>query len=219
MKIKKSNKLINTYLYTYKGVKIMGEMGFNLLDIDILREIANIGTGNAATSLAKIVNKPIRMKVPEVDMPEFKNLADTLCGAETLVAGLLIYISGDINGMILYVTPESAACSLINHLMAKNRKNLSEFDDIDISALTEIGNILTSSYLTALSKLMNFTIKQSIPYMSIDMAGAILSVPAIEFGKVGDTVLLIKSNFNEDENLSGYFILIPDVEANKDVKL
>lgn len=197
----------------------MSNLGFNLLDTDILREIANIGAGNAATSLANILDKRIDMTVPEVDIPEFKELADTLSGAESLVAGLLVYISGDIDGMMLYVTPESSACSLINDLMGKNRKNFSEFDDIDISALTEIGNILTSSYLTALSKLMNFTIKQSIPYMSIDMAGAILSVPAIEFGKVGDTVLLIKSTFNKNENLSGYFVLIPDVEANKSTKI
>lgn len=195
----------------------MSNIGFNLLDTDILREIANIGAGNAVTSLAKMLNKRIDMSVPEVNMPEFKNLSDTLSGAETLVAGLLVCISGDIEGMMMYIMHEHSACTLIKELLGKEIHNFADFNDLELSALTEIGNILTSSYLTALSKLMNFTIKQSIPYLSIDMAGAILSVPAIEFGKVGDKVLLIKSTFNENEDLSGYFILIPNAETNKNV--
>lgn len=189
----------------------MSTWGFNLLDTDILKEIANIGAGNAATSLANLINRRVDMTVPEVNMPEFKNLADTLNGPETLVAGILVNLSGDIKGMMMYVMLESSACTLIRLLLHRERKSFKEFDDMDLSAITEIGNILTSSYLTALSKLMNFKIDKSIPYLSVDMAGAILSVPAIEFGKVGDKVLLIKSTFNEDEDLAGYFMLIPDI--------
>lgn len=187
----------------------MNDILFNLLDMDILKEIANIGAGNAATSLANLVGKKIDMTVPEVNMPEFKNLADTLNGPETLVAGILVNISGDISGIMMYIMLESSACTLIEYLLHRKRNSFKEFDDMDYSALTEIGNILTSSYLTALSTLMNVRINQSMPYLSIDMAGAILSVPAIEFGKVGDTVLLIKSKFNENEDLSGYFMFIP----------
>lgn len=190
-------------------------MGFNLLDADILREIANIGSGNAATSLSQLINKKITMTVPRVTMPEFKNLANCLYGAEALVAALLVYISGDIDGMMMYIMDESSSCMLVKYLMGRIKNSIFEFDDMDISALTEIGNILTSSYLTALSGLMNFKIEKSIPYMSFDMAGAVLSVPAIEFGKVGDKVLLIESTFNDPENLNGYFLLIPDIEKNK----
>lgn len=197
----------------------MDDKGFNLLDTEILREIANIGTGNAATSLANILNKKISVSAPEVDMPEFKDLADTLNGAETLVVGLLIYISGDIDGMMMYINDERSACKLIEELMGRKRKGFDEFDELDLSALTEIGNILMSSYLAALSKLLNFTIRQSVPYISIDMTGAILSVPAIEFGKVGDNVLLIKSTCNEMEDMSGYFILIPNAESNRNKKI
>lgn len=188
---------------------------FNLFDTDILKEIANIGAGNAATSLANLVNQKIDMTVPEVKMPEFKNLPEILNGAETLIAGVLVNISGDINGMMMYLMDEESACTLVNILMNRNKHSFFEFEDLDFSTITEIGNILTSSYLTALSQLMNVKINQSIPYLSVDMAGAILSVPAIEFGKVGDTVLLIKSTFNEHQNLSGYFMLIPDLKADK----
>lgn len=188
---------------------------FNLLDVDILKEIANIGAGNAATSLANLVNKKIDMTVPEVKIPEFKELPEILNGAESLIAGILVNISGDINGIMMYLMDEDAACTLVNILINRNKKSFSEFEDLDLSTITEVGNILTSSYLTALSTLMNIKIKQSIPYLSVDMAGAILSVPAIEFGKIGDNVLLIKSTFNESEHLSGYFILIPDLAKSK----
>lgn len=187
----------------------MSEWRFDLLNIDILKEIANIGAGNAATSLASLINQRVTMTVPEVNMPEFKNLADTLDGPETVVAGLLVNITGDINGMMMYVMLESSACTLIDLMLKKKRASFKQFDDMDFSAITEIGNILTSSYLTALASLMNFKIIQSIPYLSIDMAGAILSVPAIEFGKVGNRALLIKSVFNQNADLSGYFMLIP----------
>lgn len=196
---------------------------FTEMNLDALKEVANIGTGNAATSLSSFINQKITMKVPSVKMPEFKHLADHIGGAEALISGLLINISGDIDGMIMYLMPEQSACNLANKLMSKNKKSLTEFDELDASMLTEIGNILTSSYLTALSKLMNYQIKQSVPSLSIDMAGAILSVPAIEFGRVADNVLFIESAFNQiiDENgenldISGYFMLIP--EAKEDDK-
>lgn len=188
----------------------MSAWGFNKIDADTLKEIANIGCGTAAGSLASMVKEKITMTVPEVDTPAFKNLPDILNGAEKVVAGVLVKISGDINGMMMYIMDEVSACSLTNQLLHKNNRFFSDFTEMDYSVLTEMGNILTSSYLTSLSKLLNFKIKKSIPYLSIDMAGAILSVPAIEFGKVGDTVLLIKSTVNDNKYMSGFFILIPD---------
>lgn len=188
----------------------------NLMDIDMLKEVANIGTGNAATSLSNLVNKRISMTVPTVKMPEFKHLADIIGGADALIAGLLVGISGDVDGIMMYLMTEKSACTLAKEIMNRDKNNFSEFDEIDYSMLTEIGNILTSSYLTALSQLMNYKINQSVPSLSVDMAGAILSVPAIEFGRVADRVLFIESTFkqssNDSEDLSGFFMLIPEVK-------
>ncbi len=188
----------------------------NLMDIDMLKEVANIGTGNAATSLSNLVNQRISMTVPTVKMPEFKHLADIIGGADALIAGLLVGISGDVDGIMMYLMTEKSACTLAKEIMNRDKNNFSEFDEIDYSMLTEIGNILTSSYLTALSQLMNYKINQSVPSLSVDMAGAILSVPAIEFGRVADRVLFIESTFkqssNDSEDLSGFFMLIPEVK-------
>ena len=81
------------------------------------------------------------------------------------------------------------------------------------SALKEIGNIITGSYLSSLSTLTNLNIYPSPPDISIDMCGAILSVPAIEFGALGDKMLLIATEFSDDVKLEGYFILVPDLES------
>ncbi|MBS5793367.1 MAG: chemotaxis protein CheC [Lachnospirales bacterium] len=188
----------------------------NLMDIDMLKEVANIGTGNAATSLSNLVNQRISMTVPTVKMPEFKHLADIIGGADALIAGLLVGISGDVDGIMMYLMTEKSACTLAKEIMNRDKNNFSEFDEIDYSMLTEIGNILTSSYLTALSQLMDYKINQSVPSLSVDMAGAILSVPAIEFGRVADRVLFIESTFKQSSDdstdLSGFFMLIPEVK-------
>lgn len=189
----------------------MNAWGFDQIDVDTLKEIANIGSGTAAGSLASLLKDKITMTVPRVDTPEFKNLPDILNGADKVVASVLVRISGDIKGMMMYIMDEHSACTLTNRLLNKNNRSLYDFGEMELSVITEIGNILTSSYLMSLSSLLKFKISKSVPSLSIDMAGAILSVPAIEFGKVGDTVLLIKSTLNDKKyNMFGFFILIPD---------
>ena len=186
----------------------------NALHIDVLREIGNIGAGNAATALAKLMNKKIDMGIPKVNILEFRDVSEFIGGAENLVAGILLSVIGDIQGMMMFVLEQESAHILVNIMMERNLEDLTEFTEIDISALQEIGNIVAGSYLSSLSTLTNLNIMPSIPQLAFDMAGAILSVPAIEFGKMGDKVLFIETDFIEgDDRVSGYFILIPDVES------
>lgn len=184
------------------------------LQFDVLREIGNIGAGNATTALSQMINSKIDMKVPKVEVLEFKELPDIVGGAESLVVGILLTLDGDIDGMMMFMLEKKSAHHLVNLLMNKEITNFEEFSEMDLSALQEIGNIIAGAYLSSLSQMTNLTIASSIPYMSIDMAGAILSVPAIEFGKVGDKALLIQSQFGEDAiEVNGYFILIPSLES------
>ncbi len=182
--------------------------------VDILREIASIGSGNAVTSLAKMLNKKIKMSVPMVNLLDFKDIAGFIGGEENLIVGILVGISGEINGIMMFVIKLESAKTLLEMLLSRNKPASEGFNELELSALEEIGNILTSSYLGSLASLINKKIKPSIPFLSIDMANAILSVPAIEFGKVGDKVLFIESVFVTDkEDVSGYFILVPDMES------
>ena len=193
----------------------------NSIHIDVLREIGNIGAGNAATALAKLLNRKIDMDILRVKIMDFREVSETLGGAELPVAGIMLKVTGDLTGNILFVLKQQAAVILVNMLMGKPLDSIDdtdesyhEFDEMEISALKEIGNILAGSYLSSLSTLTNLNIAPSVPDLAIDMAGAILSVPAIEFGKVGDTVLYIETEFTEgDKRVVGDFFLIPDVDT------
>ncbi|HEY8420990.1 MAG TPA: chemotaxis protein CheC [Thermoclostridium sp.] len=186
----------------------------NSFHLDILKEIGNIGAGNAATALAKMLDKKVDMEVPQIKIMGFSEVSEVLGGAETPVAGILLGICGDISGYILFVLEENAAQKLVNILMGRNPAEEVEYDEITLSALKEIGNILTGSYLSALSTLTGLLIKPDVPDIAIDMAGAILSVPAIEFGRTTDTVLYIETEFIEGENrVIGDFFLVPDIDS------
>lgn len=182
---------------------------------DVLRELGNIGAGNATTALSQMLNTKVDMSIPKVELLEFKNLADMVGGAETVVSGILLMLEGDIDGMMMFMLDRVSARHLVSMLMGTELPESEDFSELEISALKEIGNIISGAYLSSLSSLTNLKIISSIPYLSIDMAGAILSVPAIEFGKVGDKALLIESQFgeNSENSINGYFIMIPTVES------
>lgn len=186
----------------------------NKMQLDVLREVGNIGAGNAATALAKMLNKKVDMDVPKVKILEFKDVTEILGGAEIQVIGILLRVTGDLTGDMMFLLEYQAARTLVNILMGDTLDSYEQFSEMELSALREIGNILAGSYLSALSMLTNLTIMPSVPDMAIDMAGAILSVPAIQFGKVGDTVLYIETEFIEGSTkVVGDFFLIPDVES------
>lgn len=184
------------------------------LQFDVLREIGNIGAGNATTALSQLLNTKVDMKVPKVELLGFQELPNMIGGAENIVVGILLTLEGDTDGMMMFMMERESAHHVINHLFQKDLNSFEEFSEMDLSALNEIGNIIAGAYLSSISTLTNMTITSSVPYMAIDMAGAILSVPAIEFGKVGDKALVIKTQITEDDNeVNGYFILIPTIDS------
>lgn len=186
----------------------------NNLQMDVLKEIGNIGAGNAVTSLAKMINKKVDMAVPKVKIMGFDKVSQILGGEEILVVGILLSVTGDLTGNMMFILDNFAARQLVNILLVNSDSASLEFNEMELSALKEIGNILTASYLSALAGLTNLKIMPSVPQLAIDMAGAILSVPAIEFGKVGDSVLYIETEFSEGiTKVFGDFLLIPDVDS------
>lgn len=194
----------------------MAKLDLNNVDgiyFDVLKEIGNIGAGNATTALAQLLQTKVDMKVPKVALLEFSEVGEAMGGAEQIMAGIYQAVEGDITGSIMFLLEENSARILVAKLMGLEKVHEGEFTEMEISALKEIGNIITGSYLSSLSTLTNLKIISSIPDISIDMAGAILSVPAIEFGTLGDKILLIQTAFSDDVKLDGYFILVPDLES------
>ena len=179
---------------------------------DVLKEIGNIGAGNATTALAQMLQCKVDMKVPQVKLLDFNEVGMLMGGEEQIMAGIYLCVEGDITGSIMFLLKKDAAKHLVSKLMGMELPG-DDLDEIGTSALKEIGNIITGAYLNSLSTLTNLKIYPSVPDLTIDMAGAILSVPAIEFGTLGDKILLIQTQFTDDCELDGFFILVPDLES------
>lgn len=189
----------------------------NEMQFDVLKEIGNIGAGNATTALAKLIDSKLDMRVPNVQMVGFQDLATVMGSEEDIMVAVLVTLSDDVEGMMMFLMNVRSAKYLISQMLKSMGMEMpidenAEFSEMELSVVSELGNIISGSYLAALSGLLQLVINISVPYVSVDMAGAILSVPAIEFGKVGDQVLLIETKFGDDE-ISGYFILIPEEES------
>ena len=184
---------------------------------DVLKEIGNIGAGNATTALATMLNIKVDMSVPNVALLPFDNISSFIGSEEQTVVGILLEIQGDIDGMVMFLFDMKSAHHLVNSLMMRDvhqdENGMADFSEMEMSALNEIGNIVSGSYLSALSGLTGMKMVSSVPALSIDMLGALLSVPAIEFGKYGDKLLMIQSEFGEDDFVTGYFLLIPELES------
>lgn len=184
---------------------------------DVLKEIGNIGAGNATTALATMLQSKVEMRVPQVRLLEFSEMGQLLGGEEQVMAGVYLAIDGDITGSIMFLVKEDVARHLVKKLLGDSSPDLSEgmMSDMEMSALKEISNIIIGAYLNALSSMMNLTITPSIPDLCVDMAGAILSVPAIEFGELGDEMLLIQSQIYDEVAIDGFFIMVPNMESYK----
>ena len=180
---------------------------------DVLKEIGNIGAGNATTALSQLINAKVDMSVPQVKLLEFSKLGELMGGEEQIMAGLYLCVEGDISGSIMFLLEKGSAKHLVSKLMMGMESPGDDFGEMEMSALKEIGNSITGAYLNSLSTLTNLKIYPSVPDLTIDMAGAILSVPAIEFGTLGDKILLIQNQFFDDCQIDGYFILVPDLES------
>ena len=200
----------------------MGKINLNALDemqYDVLKEIGNIGAGNATTALSQMLSKKMDMSVPKVALISFNEISNIIGSEEQIVVGILLELEGEIDGMMMFFFDIKSAHHLVDVLMQRSIENKStddestDFSEIEMSALNEIGNIVAGSYLTAIATLTSMKIISSVPNMTIDMVGALLSVPAIEFGKYGDKLLLIESQFGEMDFVTGYFLLIPEYES------
>ena len=179
--------------------------------MDVLQELGNIGAGNATTALAELLQCKVDMNVPQVRLINFSQIGEMIGGEEQVMAGIYLAIQKDITGSILFLVKEEVALHLVKKLMGDYAQDI--HGEMEQSALKEISNIITGAYLNALSSMTGLRIEPSIPDLTIDMAGAILSVPAIEFGIIGDEMLLIQSQIYDEIAIDGFFIMVPDVDS------
>ncbi|OPH61953.1 CheY-P-specific phosphatase CheC [Paenibacillus ferrarius] len=182
--------------------------------MDVLKEVGNIGAGHAATALSTLLDKPIDMLVPKVRMLPFEEICESVGGAETVVLAIFLRVDGDAPGNMFFILDLDAAKNMLRDLIGLNIQDQEEYSELELSALNEIGNILAGSYLSSLADFTNLNMQPTVPALAIDMAGAILSYGLLQFGQMGDQALLIDTKFMEGDNeVQGHFFLIPDPES------
>lgn len=186
----------------------------NTVQIDALREIGSIGTSHAATSLSSLLGAEIRIPIPEVKILEFNNAVEELGGFETVSAGVISVLSGQVNGIMLALFGLEAINLLLERMMGKKVSDYDEMTEIENSAVIEVGNILISTFVNALSNLTGIKISPSVPQIAIDMQGAMITVPMAAYGNQSDYIMLLGGTFIADnKDIPCKLLLAPDVKS------
>lgn len=196
----------------------MSEFSFDSLNamyMDVFREIGNVGAGNATTAVATMLNLKVDMHVPRVELLNIADFGTAICPEEEVIVGILLELEGDVTGSMMFLMKLDSAHYLVNALMGGygGSGDGDTFNEMETSAMKEIGNIIAGSYLSAIASMTNLKILASVPFLCVDMAASILSVPAIQFGQFGDNALLIQTEFGDDQMIDGYFILLPEEDS------
>ncbi|MGM0844620.1 MAG: chemotaxis protein CheC [Bacillota bacterium] len=193
------------------------EQRITSLHLDILKEIGNIGAGHAATALSTLLNKKIDMKVPKVRLVSFDEMMEMAGGPDNVVVSVFLRIEGDAPGSMFFVLPLSQASRFIRQMTGEENFSFEEppYSELGLSAMQEMGNILSGSYLSSLSDFTNLNLYPSVPALAVDMAGAIISFGLMEVSQKSDTAIVIDTALKEDEipeseSVKGHFFLLPD---------
>ena len=185
----------------------------NNVQLDMLKEISNIGMGHAATALSQMIGQTVRLRVPHVTITEISQVPDHLGGAEKLMVGITLQILGDARGSIMLLFPQESAHRLLCSLLGHQEKTLI-MTEVAVSALKEVGNILASAYLSALGNLLDKTLIPSVPLLAYDMAGAVVDYVLIELSQSSNLALMVETDFaggpGQDLAIKGHFFLLPD---------
>lgn len=184
------------------------------IQVDALKEIGNVGSGNAAVALSQILNHTVKMDVPTVEILGYEETINMLGGPEEIASAVLVELVEGMNGMMLFIQQKDFLGSVLNTLLSKELTSFEEMDEMDASAIMEVGNILLSSYVTAISNFAGFKIDISVPAHTVNMIGGILSVPIVEMAEETDKMLMIHGYFIIDgQKISSNILLIPDMES------
>ncbi|MCI9045694.1 MAG: chemotaxis protein CheC [Hungatella sp.] len=186
----------------------------NLQELDVMKEISSIGTSHAATALSKLLQREIRISIPEINILGYEETVDRLGYIEELVTATLVRMSNEIDGLMLFVFKMDLANAVLGKLIGMEYQSFEELDELAYSALEEVGNIIICSYVNAFTQLVGVQIDLSVPSSTVNMLGGVLTVPMAEYGYVTDKLMYINAEFIVDgEKLSDGLLMLPDIES------
>ena len=183
------------------------------IQLDALREVANIGAGHAATALSQMIGGPIMISVPTINISRLEEIPPQVAEPDEPVAAVLMHMLGDLTGRTMLVFPRGAALRIAELMMHKPAGSSSDFGEMEQSAIKEAGNILSSAYMNALSEFMHLMLLPSPPSLAIDMSTAVLTTAYLQFNADKDLLFCVESEFmmtDLSERLRGFFLLLPD---------
>jgi chemotaxis protein CheC len=182
----------------------------------VLKEIGNIGAGNAATSLGVLLNEDVSISVPQVKVNEFDDVVKSIGGPEEMCVAVLVNFSGEANGVVLFLLSLGDAKDIMDILAFEENDDTPGLSELKLSGVKELGNILGSSYIGSIASLTGMRIDLSVPHIAIDMAGAILAVPVAEYGASDNKVMFIEESFSantKERRLHSHVIMFTDVDT------
>ena len=186
----------------------------NEMHIDVLKEIGNIGAGNAATSLSQMLDREVDMTTPNVRILDINDAVNALGGPENPVVAILAKLHGDIEGIMVFLIEQEFTQTVLETLLGESDAHCECLSDLERSAISELGNIMMSAYAGSIGTMSQLNIKVSVPAVTVDMVGAILCVPAIEMGSVSDKIIFIQDDFlSANRTISANMMMIPDIES------
>jgi len=184
------------------------------LELDTLKEIGNIGTGNAATALGQLLDREVGITMPEVRIMGYNEAIDWIGGPEIVTAGVLAGMSGQMGGVMFSVQRLEFINLVLETMLGTRVNDYNELDDLCRSALVEVGNILISTFINALSGLSGIVVNLTVPAFAVDMQGAILAVPMAMYGGTSDYLMTIGANFVcNGKQVPCNLLLSPDVRS------
>ncbi len=195
-------------------MKLKSYEDMNLLELDVMKEISSIGTSHAATSLSKLLQKEVRISIPEVSVLGYDETVNRIGDIEELVAATLVQMSNQVNGLMLFIFKLDLANVVLEKLIGVRYDSFEQLDELAYSALEEIGNIIICSYVNAFTQLVGVEIDLSVPSSTLNMLGGILTVPIAEYGYETDKLMYINAEFIIDgRKLSDGLLMLPDLAS------
>lgn len=189
-----------------------------LQELDVMREISSIGSSHAATALSKLLQKEIRITLPQVHVLGYEDAVSRIGNIEEIVAATLVKMSGDVEGLMLFLFNMEFANTVLEKLLGRSFSSFEELDDLAYSALEEAGNIMICSYISAFAQLVNINIQLSVPSSTVNMLGGILTVPMAEYGYETDKLMYFNADFiMDDKRLSDWLLMLPDIKSLNDI--
>ena len=184
------------------------------MEIDTQREIATILTVNPATAMSTMLVRQVRITLPEVRIMGYNEAIEWIGGPETVTAGVLVRMSGQMNGIMLAVQQLDFVNLVLGSMLGTTIENYENLDELRKSTLVEVGNIAISTFINALAGLSGISVDLTVPAFAVDMQGAILAVPMAEYGGMSDYLMTIGGNFVcDNKTVPCRLLLSPDIRS------